>query len=130
MTCVISDNGVISPPTWFRQYDLRPAGHIGPRPIVIRPAKLFVNLLLVTTSSFILFYSKDCKNIVTLVSSAALHTSATLATDFKPYRRLKVSCPSKKFVRYKVLQERIKTVSNSIVDTRCCRRELKQFKTL
>jgi hypothetical protein len=53
----------------------------GPRPLVTRPANLFVDLLLQPH----LFSSlrRIGKNIVILISSAALRTSATHATDFK-----------------------------------------------
>jgi hypothetical protein len=48
-----------------------------PRPVITMSAKLFVNLLRVTTSSFILFTPKDLqKKIVIFISSAALRTSA------------------------------------------------------
>jgi hypothetical protein len=55
-----------------------------PRQPVTRPEKLFVNLLLVTTSSFIFFALKDLKkkNMIR-VSSAALRTSATHDIDFR-----------------------------------------------
>jgi hypothetical protein len=39
-----------------------PRATSGPRPLVTRPAKLFVNLLLVNKSSFILFRPKDLKS--------------------------------------------------------------------
>jgi hypothetical protein len=55
----------------------------GQRQFVTRPAELFVNLLLVTTSSFILFTPKDLKIVVIFISSAALRTSAIHATDCK-----------------------------------------------
>jgi hypothetical protein len=38
-----------------------PRGTSGPRQLVTRPAKLFLNLFLVTTSSFIFFTPKDLK---------------------------------------------------------------------
>jgi hypothetical protein len=44
------------------------------------PAKLSVNLLLVT-SSIVLFTKKDFKKIAIRISSAALRTSATHAVD-------------------------------------------------
>jgi hypothetical protein len=83
-----------------------PQATSGPRPLVTRPAKLFVNLLLVTISSFVFFTPKDVKKIVILISSAALRTSATHATDFKTLPQ-NVSFPGKNVVRYKLLQEKI-----------------------
>jgi hypothetical protein len=53
-----------------------------PRPLVTRPCKLFVNLLLVTLSSFSLFLPKVSRNIVILI--CLLHTNAAQATEFKP----------------------------------------------
>jgi hypothetical protein len=78
----------------------------GPRPLVARPAKLFVNLLLVTTSSFIFFAPKDVKKSVILISSAALHASATHAIA-KPYYRMQV---------FQV---------NTVSDISCCRNKFK-----
>jgi hypothetical protein len=48
-----------------------PRATSGQRPLVIRPAKLFVNLLLVTTSSFIFFTPKDLKKKLIPIASAA-----------------------------------------------------------
>jgi hypothetical protein len=76
----------------------------GPRQHVSRSEKLFVHLLLVTRSSFI--FSEIFEKIVILISSAALRTSATHATDFKT-------------VPYFVFQ------INSLLDTSCCRRKFK-----
>jgi hypothetical protein len=56
-------------------YNWRPVDHI-------RPTKLFVDLLLVITSSFIFFTPEDLKNLI-LILHAALLTGATRATDFK-----------------------------------------------
>jgi hypothetical protein len=53
-----------------------------PRPLVTRPAKLFVNLLLVSTSLFIFFTLKDLKTRDSF-SSAPLRRSTTHATGFK-----------------------------------------------
>jgi hypothetical protein len=61
----------------------RPAGHIRPEAACNRPARLFVNLLMITTVSFILFIPKDLKKIVILTSSAALRTRVSHAIDFK-----------------------------------------------
>jgi hypothetical protein len=59
-----------------------PRATYGPIPLVTRPEKLFVNVLLVTTS--LLLYSKGFEEkIVILISSAALRTSATHAIDFE-----------------------------------------------
>jgi hypothetical protein len=77
----------------------------GPRSLVTRPTKLFVNLLRVTTSLFIFFMLENLKKIVILILSAALCTSATHAILFKPWYKMyvfKVKC-----VRYKLLQEQI-----------------------
>jgi hypothetical protein len=60
-----------------------PRATSGPRPLVTRPAQLFVNLLLLATSSFIFFTPKDLKKVVILISSAALRTAATHVTDIK-----------------------------------------------
>jgi hypothetical protein len=53
------------------------------RPIVTRSAKLFVNLLQVTTISLVLFTPNDMKRKISLLSYAALRARATHATDFK-----------------------------------------------
>jgi hypothetical protein len=66
-----------------------------PRPQVMRHAKLFVNLLQVTTSSLISLL-ENLKKIAILVSSDALRTSAT-----------HVSFPGSYSVSYKLLQEQI-----------------------
>jgi hypothetical protein len=62
--------------------------------------------MIVTTSSFIFFTVKDLKEIVILVSSAALSTSDTHAVGFKTLP-LNVSFPGKNCVRYKLLQEQV-----------------------
>jgi hypothetical protein len=62
-----------------REWNLEQRGPTaGQRPLITRPTKLFVTLLLVTTSSFIAFMPKDLgEKIVIFISSAALRTSAT-----------------------------------------------------
>jgi hypothetical protein len=60
-----------------------PRATSGLRPLVTIPVTLFVNLLLVSTNSFIFFTLKDLKKIVVLILPAALRTSATHAIDFK-----------------------------------------------
>jgi hypothetical protein len=60
----------------------------GTRRIVTRWAKLFVNLLLATTKSFLSFHN-GYKTIVILFSSAVFCTSTTYAADFKNHS---VSC--------------------------------------
>jgi hypothetical protein len=63
------------------------AGHqravSGPRPLLMMPAKLLINLLLVTTRSFISFNMKDIKRMVIVISSAVLRKNATQAVDFR-----------------------------------------------
>jgi hypothetical protein len=55
----------------------------GPRTLVIMPAKLFVNALLITTDSFF-FYSEGFeKKIIILISYIVLRTGVTYAVGFK-----------------------------------------------
>jgi hypothetical protein len=66
----------------------RPAGRIQSETTCNKaPAKLFVNLLLVTTGSFILFTLKDLKPFAIPISSAVLRTSATHSVGLKNLRK-------------------------------------------
>jgi hypothetical protein len=77
-----------------------------PTPLVNKSEKLFVNLLPVTTSSFIWLAPKDLKKVIVVVaSSAALRTSASQANDVKTYSKMQVS--DKNCVRYKMMHEKI-----------------------
>jgi hypothetical protein len=55
----------------------------GSRPLATRPEKLFVNFLLAPSGLFTPFIPEDFKEIMILISSAALCTNATHATDIK-----------------------------------------------
>lgn len=72
----------------------------GPRLLVTRSVKLFVNELLLTTDSLILFTTKDLRKIV-FILSVALHASAihvALKTYRKRFRGIS-------YVRYKMVQD-------------------------
>jgi hypothetical protein len=56
-----------------------PRASSGSRPLVTRSVKLFVNLLLVTTVSYIFFTPNELKSVIS-ISPSALRTSATHAT--------------------------------------------------
>jgi hypothetical protein len=60
-----------------------PQATCGPRPLVIKSSKLFINLLLATTSTFIFLSPKVLKNIVILISSTCFRTSTTYDIDLK-----------------------------------------------
>jgi hypothetical protein len=74
-------------------------------PGLIRPAKLFVNLLVVVTSSLTSLARSIWKEYV-YTSSAALRTSVTNATDLKTMTQ-NVCFPGKNFVRYKLSEKKI-----------------------
>lgn len=71
------------------------------RSVVTRLTQLFVNLLLITTGSFLSFNPKDVKIIVILTSSATLCTGATYATDYNNPPQ-NISSPGKNCVRHKM----------------------------
>jgi hypothetical protein len=61
----------------------------GPGQLVTRPAELFINLLPVTTSSFILFTSKDLKEKLRFLSRLLLYIQVShMLLTLKPYRKL------------------------------------------
>jgi hypothetical protein len=95
-------------PVGLAQHDATgsPQATYDTRRIVTRPAKLFLSLLIVTKAHPSLFSEGFENKIVFTISSAALHTSATHAIDFKTLLQT-VSFPGKNCVRYKVLREQI-----------------------
>jgi phage-related protein len=65
---------------------------------IIRVIALMMNLLPVTTSSFIFFAPNGLKKVVILILPVALRTSATQATEFKTLM-FNVSFPGKNCIR-------------------------------
>jgi hypothetical protein len=77
----------------------------GLRPLVTRPAKLFVNVLPVATSSLIFFTPKDSKKKSQFLHRLLLCVQMPhMLMTLKPCRK---SVPGKDCVGYKLLQEQI-----------------------